>query len=197
MFMKYFFVCVSILFSCNIFSQKHFFQTEISSVFPSSNKSIYSFSELGLDPYSGKQININRTLELEEKVLWDLELSYNYFLFNKFSIGSLTGFVSYSNPSVFSVKLGGIIRYVFIKEFQANAFLSVSGLFPLTSGFEPYVGQVKIGVNMPIALFDKFTLNLGLYNSYVSYLVTKPLISYEKPANFEHRGWGLSLGLKF
>lgn len=195
--MKHLYILLVVLSGSSVFAQRTYFHTELSSVFPTSGQSIYSFAELDRSVFTGDITLINKEVELEEKVLWDLEFSYNYFLFRKFSVGAATGLISYSNPSVLSAKLGGVIRYTFIKEFKANAFITITGLFPFRTGFEIDMGQAKMGLSMPVAQFDKSELTLSLYRSYVTYTLTKPILRNEEPTSFHHRGWGLGLGLRF
>ncbi|MDO5638161.1 MAG: hypothetical protein Q4G18_13075 [Myroides sp.] len=157
---------------------------ELDVVFPRIDKVTYSY--------------IGGEIKLDEKLMYGLNYSYNYNIFSKFSVGAVTGFTQMLNPELTTMKIGGVFRYTFIKEYQANAFLQITGHIPLSNKVAFDLGEVRAGVSMPIARFSNGnSMTLSLYVLYNSYNIKKPLFTTEVPDIVEYRGTGLSIGYRF
>ena len=183
--MKKIIFVLTILFSIFSFGQdsRTYSLAELDFIIPRSNKVVYS--------YDGGEV------VLSERPLYGLNYSYNYDLFRKFSVGAVTGISYLSNPKFTTAKLGGRFAFTFIKEYNANVFLQIAAHIPLQNNIEFDLGDVRLGVNFPIVRADDFSVHLGVFVTYISYKVTKPLFFSEKPDVLEYQGTGINLGVRF
>ncbi|RIY38146.1 hypothetical protein CKY20_00955 [Capnocytophaga canis] len=163
--------------------KKWYSQAELDMIIPRNDKVIYS--------YSGGQVSLN------ERVMWGVNYSYNYNLFKKFSVGGVSGLTILPQPSITAIKFGAVFRYTFIEDFKANMYAQIAGYLPLTNGVETDLGEARFGVNLPIARYDAFQVNLSLFVIYSRFDLNKPLFINEIPDSVEYRGTGISLGIRF
>ncbi|MDO5607716.1 MAG: hypothetical protein Q4G08_04580 [Capnocytophaga sp.] len=78
--------------------------------------------------------------------MYEPNYSYNYNIFRQFSVGAVTGFSYLLNNEIITSKIGGIFRYIFINEYQANAFLQITGHIPLSNKKVEFdLGEVRQG----------------------------------------------------
>lgn len=175
-----------------VFSQDTFRRwnsfADIDLVFPNTDKVKYSFSDT---------MKNNVTMTISDKVIYGINYSYNYSFFRKFSVGGITGFTLIAAPAIPVLKIGGVLRYTFIEEYKANIYMQLAGYIPLSNRADIDLGEWRLGFNLPISKGDKYNLTLGVYTSYVSYAIKKPLIYDEIPQLLEHRGVGVSVGVRF
>lgn len=164
------------------------------------DKRTYSLAELDfIIPRSGKVIYSydKGEVPLDERLLFGLNYSFNYNLFRKFSVGAVTGISYLSNPKFTTAKLGGRFAFTFIEEYKANAFLQITTQIPLQNNIGFDMGDIRLGINLPIVRASGYTVHLGVFATYISYKVTKPLFHAEKPDILEYRGTGINLGVRF
>lgn len=120
----------------------------------------------------------------------------NYLLFERFSIGALTGINHFRNPIATALKLGGVIRYELIEDSFGYVFAQFSGFFPLHN-VKISTGEAKIGLSIPLLVEESYSVGVILHASYTSFTPAKPLFADETPDLVEYRGVGFGFGIRF
>ena len=181
----------------NLEDKRWFSQAEVEITIPRRDKVLYSFSDINtVDITKNRDYRVGGIV-LDRKVLWGTNYSINYQLFRRWSIGALGGFTYLSYPSISVLKLGGVIRFDFSEEFKANAFLQLSDYIPLKKSLQHNLGEIKLGLSIPVLVEDKFSINASLYTLYSTFHMAKPLFADETPDLVEYRGVGFGFGIRF
>ena len=138
----------------------------------------------------------NEDIVLKTKVIYSTDFSMNYLLFERFSIGALTGINHFRNPIATALKLGGVIRYELIEDSFGYVFVQFSGFFPLHN-VKISTGEAKIVLSIPLLVEESYSVGVILHASYTSFTPAKPLFTDETPDLVEYRGVGFGFGIRF
>lgn len=165
---------------------------ELDFVFP--NNKVYFYNDLN-----------NRILDTELAVdgfllnSFGLQYSYNYLLFSKFSIGVVTGFQTHTEPNLFLIKLGGIIKYHFVDKNNIFVYLQDANNFSLDKDKFKSGNNFRLGMGFPVLKKEGFNLNTNLFfeQNYFKLDGTTPLLSDERPRSLTLKSLGVSVGIKF
>ncbi|GIZ15895.1 hypothetical protein [Capnocytophaga catalasegens] len=167
---------------------------DIEILFPNKEKTEYSYNngDISRIAFSNK----SRIL-LEDKVAYGFNYSFNYRFWGGLSVGAVTGlnYLPLPQASLTAVKLGGQLRYSF-EEYNAGLYLQIAGFLPLRSNIEANFGEVRLGI-IPISQGEDYNFTLGLFTSYISYRLNKPLFYDQVPDIVSYRGIGVNLGIQF
>ena len=79
----------------------------------------------------------------------------------------------------------------------ADIYGQLSGFIPLSKQVKASFGEAKIGLSIPIAVEDSFTVSVLIDASYTSFEVGKPILSDEIPDTAEYRTLGIGFGIRF
>lgn len=166
----------------------------------SQEKKTYSLAELDITIPRENGVVYNYTtgqVFLKEYVMYGISYSYNYNVSKRFTLGALGGVTHLGNPLTTALKMGAVFRFTFIPDYQANGYVQLLGYVPFNSGRTIGLGEARMGINIPIARFEKSVMTLGFYTAVARFDISKPLFGDEKDTFVRHRGSGISIGLKF
>lgn len=187
--MKLFLIAIFSFIFINGYSQDKWFSTiELDFVVPSTIEYNYFFN------HAGTEIN------LDAKTSFALLYSMNYQLFNKFSIGLLTGIQQQSGAKFFMYKLGSKLNYYFVDSENVYTYLQYAHNFTVNKDKFNNGDNLRIGIGFPVMKRDAFNLNLNIFYDINAFNLSgsKPLIfGNETPESIYFRSYGLSLGVKF
>ncbi|GIZ15364.1 hypothetical protein [Capnocytophaga catalasegens] len=165
-------------------------------LFPSKEKTTYSYHNGDISQIAFEN---KSEIKLKEKVSFGFTYSFQYRFWGGLSVGAVTGLNHLPLPqaSLTTVKLGGQLRYTFVEEYKAGLYLQLVSFLPLRSNIEADFGEVRLGVTIPISQGEDYNFTLGLFTSYISYRLNRPLFYDEVPDILEYRGIGVNLGIHF
>lgn len=188
--MNKFFLIISFLFIyINGYSQDKWHSTaEFDFIVP--NETEYNYSTINSDMHTN----------LSSKTGFALMYSINYQLFNKLSVGLLTGIQQQSGANFFAYKLGSNIKYYFVDSDNVYTYLQYAHNFTVDKEKFNSGDNVRIGIGFPVLKRDAFNLNLNVFYDVNSFQLSgsKPLVFDDViPSSLFFRSYGISLGAKF
>lgn len=136
---------------------------------------------------------------LTKKTSFGILYTINYPIFNKLTLGGVTGLQYQSQQKVSALKIGGILRYHFINYESVNINLMTAYNVALSNNIGSDMGNVRLGLQFPIKKLEDFNLNLNIFSDYNYYIYKEPILNEinERPNNIIYRSFGFSLGLQF
>jgi len=186
---NFFLILAFSLFFINGYSQDKWFSTiELDFVVPSKIEYNYSFNNAGTE------------INLASKTSFALYYALNYQLFNKFSLGLLTGVQQQSGAKFFMYKFGSNIKYYFVDSDNVYTYLQYAHNFTVDKDKFNFGDNVRIGIGFPVMKRDAFNLNLNIFYDINGFDLSgsKPLVfGNETPESIYFRSFGISLGAKF
>ncbi|MCZ2845347.1 MAG: hypothetical protein O2U61_02445 [Candidatus Bathyarchaeota archaeon] len=147
---------------------------------------------------NGKPLRGSST-ELENRVSYGILYNLNYPILNKLSIGAVGGFQHQVQQNISALKIGGILRYHFVNYESVNINLMTAYNISLSDNIDSEMGNVRLGLQFPIARTDTFNWNLNVFGDYNYYIYNEPILNEnnERPDNILFRSYGVSLGIQF
>ena len=100
-------------------------------------------------------------------------------------------------PVTTALKAGIVVRGMLPQASYADIYGQLSGFIPLSKQVKASFGEAKIGLSIPIAVEDLFTVSVLIDASYTSFEVGKPILSDEIPDTAEYRTLGIGFGFRF
>ena len=158
----------------------------------------YSFNYFDTDQNG----NVSSTQELREnKSALGLTYNLNYMVYNKLSIGILTGYKEYNQPDLSIVELGGVARYFFVDRNNVYTYVSVTNAVSLDKKQFSTGGNARIGIGLPVIKGEKLNVNINILKEQ-NFLRRKngdPYIglNQERPGTLIYNSWGISAGVAF
>ncbi|MCK0132574.1 hypothetical protein MWU59_13780 [Flavobacteriaceae bacterium F08102] len=145
------------------------------------------------------KLNSGKTTTLDNKSSFGILYNINYPVFNKLTLGAVSGFQHQSQLKISTLKLGGIVRYHFSNYRDVNINLMTAYNIALSNTIESEMGNVRFGLQFPIHRSDDFILNLTIFSDYNFYGYNKIVVNEinERPSNVIIRSYGFSLGIQF
>lgn len=140
-----------------------------------------------------------KTSELRNKTSFGVLYSINYPIFNKLTLGAVSGFQYQSQLKIATLKLGGILRYHFANYQSVNINLMTAYNIGISNNIESEMGNVRFGLQFPIERTDNFILNLNIFSDYNFYGYKEKVFNEmnERPSNIIFRSYGFSFGIQF
>jgi hypothetical protein len=140
-----------------------------------------------------------KTSELDNKSSFGILYNINYPIFNKLTLGAVSGFQYQSQLKIATLKLGGILRYHFANYESVNINLMTAYNIAISNNIESEMGNVRLGLQFPIKRSDDFILNLNVFSDYNFYGYKEKVFNEmnERPSNIIFRSYGFSLGIQF
>jgi len=168
----------------NNIPKKTFSIVEINVIFP--QKTIYSFSEVNF----GEE-------KIENKTFFSLHYSFNYPVFNKISIGLISGieYQTYFKTSIY--KLGGRLAFLFRNYKNESLFISITRNISTSNLINNGWANLKCGFNFPLLNIGENILMANLFWDYNFFDINEPIISNENPNTIISNSYGFSLAFQF
>jgi len=140
-----------------------------------------------------------KTFELDNKTSFGILYNINYPIFNKLTLGVVSGFQYQSQLKISTLKIGGILRYHFENYESVNINLMTAYNVGISNNIESEMGNVRLGLQFPIKRSDDFNLNLNIFSDYNFYGYNEQVLNEtnERPSNIIFRSFGFSLGIQF
>lgn len=140
-----------------------------------------------------------KTSELDNKTSFGILYNINYPIFNKLTLGAVSGFQYQSQLKISTLKIGGILRYHFENYESVNINLMTAYNIGISDNIESEMGNVRLGLQFPIKRTDEFILNLNIFSDYNFYGYKEKVFNEanERPSNIIFRTYGFSLGIQF
>ena len=140
-----------------------------------------------------------KTSELDNKTSFGILYNINYPIFNKLTLGVVSGFQYQSQLKISALKIGGILRYHFENYESVNINLMTAYNVGISDNIESEMGNVRLGLQLPIKRSDDFNLNLNIFSDYNFYGYNEKVLNEtnERPSNTIFRSFGFSLGIQF
>ena len=136
---------------------------------------------------------------LSRKVSFGVLYTINYPIFNKLTVGAISGFHYQAQQSISALKIGGIVRYHFSNYESVNINLMTAYNIALSNTIKSDMGNLRLGLQFPVAETESFILNLNVFGDYNYYSFKETALNErnEKPLTIIFRSYGCSLGLQF
>ena len=140
-----------------------------------------------------------KTSELDNKTSFGILYNINYPIFNKLTLGAVSGFQYQSQLKISTLKIGGILRYHFENYESVNINLMSAYNIGISDNIESEMGNVRLGLQFRIKRTDDFILNLNIFSDYNFYGYKEKVFNEtnESPSNIIFRTYGFSLGIQF
>jgi len=140
-----------------------------------------------------------KTSELDNKTSFGILYNINYPIFNKLTLGAVSGFQYQSQLKISTLKIGGILRYHFENYENVNINLMTAFNIGISDNIKSEMGNVRLGLQFPIKRTDDFILNLNVFSDYNFYGYRKKVFNEtnESPSSVIFRSYGFSLGIQF
>ena len=182
--------------SLSIFAQnKHYLEANLDISAPNTKNYFYNNADHSINYVSIKEQGwlLNN---------YGANFSYNYLIFKRLSIGTLTGIYSDSRQKFSHLRLGGIVRFFYIKEKYHNVSIKVGQNITFDKKKFNKGSNIKIGLGFPIYKIDEnkhILLDLFWEGNYYELDGGNKLLglSDEIPRTLIVHSYGISLGLKF
>lgn len=129
------------------------------------------------------------------------QYSYHYALFNKLSIGAITGLQTLTDPNILMLKLGGVLKLYFVDRDNVYAYLQGTPLISLNKDqFKKGFGG-RIGMGLPVYRHDNFKIAARVFGELNKFDLkgAKPIYEngLEEPLDLTMRSWGISFEIQF
>jgi len=133
--------------------------------------------------------------------VYGLKVAYDYKLFNKLSVGVLSGFHNDNKQSFSHVRLGGAIKYLFIGDYGYDIYLQLANNFSLNkSKFKSGV-NIKLGASYLVYKVENMNYTFSLFweQNYYNVEGANKLIGFydEIPRSLTVHSYGIGLGISF
>ncbi len=176
-------------FFTNGYAQEKWFSTvELDFIVPSKIEYNYSFNNAGTE------------INLDSKSAFAFQYAINHMLFNKLSVGALTGIQYQNGADFFMYKIGGNAKYYFVDSNNVYTYLLYAGNFTVNKDKFKNGNNLRIGIGFPFMKREKFNLNLNIFHeiNHFNLSGSKPLVfGNETPESIFFRSFGISFGVKF
>jgi len=130
-----------------------------------------------------------------------VQADYNYMLFDKLSIGVLTGFQMQTEPDFEMIKLGAVLRYFFVDKNNVYVYLQDANNFSLNKNDFYNGNNFRVGIGFPIIKRNKYNILLNLFweQNFFKLDNANPLLELpnEIPKTLSVKSVGLSFGVQF
>ena len=139
-----------------------------------------------------------KTSELDNKTFFGILYNINYPIFNKLTLGAISGFQYQSQLKISTLKIGGILRYHFINYESVNINLMTAFNVGISENIVSEMGNVRLGLQFPVKWSDNFNINLNVFSDYNFYGYNEKVLNEtnERPGNIIFRSYGFSLGIQ-
>ncbi len=185
---KLFLIIMFLLFFINGHTQDKWFSTvELDFIVP--NEIEYSYF---LEHYTSSHI--------ESKTSFALQYAINYKLFDKLSVGALTGIQQQYGANFFMYKIGTNVKYYFVDSDNVYTYLQYAGNFTVDKNKFKNGNNLRLGIGFPVMKRNSFNLNLNIFYdiNHFNLSGSKPLMfGNETPKSIFFRSYGISFGIKF
>ncbi len=189
---------IYLLFILNSFisySQKEsYFEVKLDFSAPQSKRYLYHDSN-----NIGYSIDINDAGILLNN--FGVNLSYNYLLFKRLSFGVISGFYSDTKQKFSHFRLGGNLKYYYVKDNYHNLFIELGNNFSFDKKKFSNGVNTKIGISFPIYKADSiiYLFDLFLEQNYYNLKNSNKLIGFENeiPNTLDVDSVGFSFGIRF
>ncbi len=186
---KFFIIIFFVIIHLNGYSQNKWYSTaELDFIVPSKTEYGYSAN------------NAYTEINLASKPGLALMYAINYQLFNKFSVGLLTGVQQQYGAKFFMYKLGSNIKYYFVDPDNVYTYLQYAHNFTIDKDKFNFGDNLRIGIGFPVMKREVLNLNLNVFYDINNFDLSgsKPLVfDNVKPSSIYFRSYGISLGVKF
>ncbi len=194
--MKYYFSILLVLISfLGSAQKKHYFEANVDLSAPQTKNYFYNNADYSINWVSIKE----QGFLLND---YGLNFSYNYLIFKRLSVGTLTGIYSDTKQKFTHIRLGGVLRFFYIKNKMHNFSLKLGQNIALDKQKFKMGVNFKIGLGVPIyELTENKHIMLDLFweqNFYELDGADKLLgLSDEIPRALVIHAYGLSFNLLF
>lgn len=168
--------------------EKWFSTVEVDFIVPSKTEYSYTANDIFYD------------VNIDSKAAFALQYSINYQLFNKLSIGAVTGIQNQYGADFFSYRLGGHLRYYFVDSDNVYVSLLYAANFTVDKDKFSSGENIRLGIGFPFLKRDEFNLNINVFGDIYKYNLrgAEPLLfGNEKPSSIFFRSIGIGVGIKF
>ncbi|OBQ54993.1 hypothetical protein JJL45_03665 [Tamlana sp. s12] len=144
--------------------------------------------------------NSSTVINLDSKTALGAQYSINYLVFNKLSVGALTGIQNQFGADFFAFRIGGNLKYYFVDDDNVYAYLRYARNFTVDKDKFKNGDNLRGGIGFPFLKTDDFNLNLNVFYdiNYFNLEDAEPLIfGNERSKNIFFRSFGISVGIKF
>ena len=133
---------------------------------------------------------------------YGINFSYNYLIFKRLSIGTLTGIYSDSKQKFSHFRLGGLVRYFYIKDRNYNFNLKIGKNITFDKKKFNNGANIKIGFGIPVYTINdnnKILLDLFWEQNYYELDGSNKLIGLndEIPRTLIVHSYGISISILF
>jgi len=182
--------------SLSVFGQsKYYLEANIDISAPQTKKYFYNKAD-----HSINNVPINEQGWLLNN--YGVNFSYNYLIFNRLSIGTVTGVYTDTKQNFSHIRLGGLVRFFYVKGKNHNVNIKLGSNIPFDKKKFNNGVNFKIGLGFPVyKITEKEQIFLDLFweqNYYELDGAHKLLgLNDEIPRSLTVHSYGLSFSIRF